>query len=639
MDEPVWRVGLSEEQIRAAEHHGTHARLLAGPGTGKTRTLIRRVLALLCKYNVDPTRILALTFTRVAASQFREKMQQELKPLGKELPRISTLHSFALRQLVLNSGKIEQLPVPLRIADDWEERHIVEKDLKDALPDKTMKDIRELKRKLSAGWETLGREQREWEKMFPDPRFLRQWDVHRRIFGYALRGELVYQLKQALSHCGDDFSLDGNYSHLLVDEYQDLNACDLSVVKMLVERGMELFAAGDDDQSIYGFRYADPSGIRDFDYPNYVPLELNTCWRCDRSIIKASQFVAEQQEGPRIPKRILPHNNAHEGQMHQIRCRDQYEEASVVVGLCRKFLANNTEPDQILILMRNDYKERISTPVFRALNEAGIPATRYTDDGPLDSNEGRMVLAYLRLLNCPQDSLAYCTILALQSKNSVGKETLSKVRERAKAWDITFCEALCRIRTSEVDANFPRRGLLIRALESIEQKLKELSHLRQDLLKLINAVTNDHFPDVTAAATVQEHLNSLAIQAGSESLDGLLQAIAAPLAEGEQELTKDAVNILTMHKAKGLSSDVVIVIGSEDEFIPGRNAGESEEDELRLLYVSMSRARHHLFLTYCKNRKGDQAFLGRRSPKQHDITRFIKYYPTNVSGASDWLDD
>lgn len=153
-----WRAGLSEEQVRVARHVGSHARLLAGPGTGKTRTLTRRVLALILDHRVEPQRILALTFTRVAAFQLRQEIEQALEPLGIQMPRVSTLHSFALRQLLRNADRIETLPQPLRIADDWEERYIIQEDIKGRLQRSRIDEIQDLFDRLSADWETLQRD-------------------------------------------------------------------------------------------------------------------------------------------------------------------------------------------------------------------------------------------------------------------------------------------------------------------------------------------------------------------------------------------------------------------------------------------------------------------------------------------------
>ena len=157
-----WSDNLLHDQEVAAAHTGTHARLLAGPGTGKTLTLTRHICFLIDDQNVAPDKILALTFTRAAARELRQRVAAELGE--KQSPTVSTLHSFALRQLLRNAPTIIALPQPLKIADDWEERHIVLEDLKSLLNLQRINDARELLNDLSADWQSLTADESDWEK-------------------------------------------------------------------------------------------------------------------------------------------------------------------------------------------------------------------------------------------------------------------------------------------------------------------------------------------------------------------------------------------------------------------------------------------------------------------------------------------
>ena len=377
-----WREGLLPDQERAAEHIGSHARLLAGPGTGKTRALTRRVLALTLDYGVSPSQVVALTFTRVAASQLRREVRSTLEPLGIVTPKVSTLHSFALRQLLRNSSRIEALPQPLRVADDWEERQIIQEDLKERLPGLTISDIQERFERLSADWETLRRDAEDWEDRFPDPSFIGAWREHRNVFGYTLRGELVYQLRRALNQY-PDFNLEDDFRYVLVDEYQDLNACDLAVINELAARGCEIYAAGDDDQSIYGFRYADPEGIRRFttEYRPSTSLSLEVCHRCDRSVLRAAEFVASL-DPDRLPKRTRARDDAAEGHVQLLRFIDQSQEARCIARMCRHLVNHErVDPHQILILIRSDRYGAMSSVLHDALEADGVPVAENTSSG------------------------------------------------------------------------------------------------------------------------------------------------------------------------------------------------------------------------------------------------------------------
>jgi len=284
-----WDEELTEEQRTAASHLNSPARVLAGPGTGKTRVLTRRIQFLIEAKDVSPDGILALTFTRAAAHELRQRLLSAMP--GEPQPGVSTLHSFALRQLLRNASMLTSLPQPLRIADDWEERRIILEDIKSILKLPRISSARSLFNQPSSDWETLAADQ---GKLTPDPKFIGAWQEHRQLFGYTLRSELVYQLKRSLEQL-PDFALEAPTSHLLVDEYQDLNRCDLAVIASLIHRGAELYVAGDDDQSIYGFRKAHPDGIRQFltDYPTAADLRLRECKRCDTEILALGEFVAD----------------------------------------------------------------------------------------------------------------------------------------------------------------------------------------------------------------------------------------------------------------------------------------------------------------------------------------------------------
>ena len=236
-----WNDNLLEDQEKAAGHTGHHARLLAGPGTGKTLTLTRHICFLVENQEVPADTILAFTFTRAAAHELDQRVKAELSK--EQSPRISTLHSFALRQLVRNEALISSLPKPLRIADDWEERNVVLEDLKALLNLGNIREASDLLNELSADWQSLTADESDWEARFPNAQFLGSWREHRQIYGYTLRSELVYQLKKALEQRAD-FQLESPINHLLVDEYQDLNRCDLAVVQNIESRGVELFIAG-----------------------------------------------------------------------------------------------------------------------------------------------------------------------------------------------------------------------------------------------------------------------------------------------------------------------------------------------------------------------------------------------------------
>jgi len=627
-----WKEGLDEKQQAAATHIGKHARLLAGPGTGKTETITRRILALIVEHNVDPANILVLTFTRVAAYDLRCKIKSALDPLKKELPRISTIHSFALRQLMRNSGRITTLPQPLRIADDYDERSIILEDLKVDLEDHlktifpdiphSLDKVKKLFALLSSDWETLRIDLEETQRSCHDAEFLGAWSNHRNIFGYALRSELIYQLKKALNSF-PDFNLESKFSHVLVDEYQDLNACDLAIIDELAKRGCELFVAGDDDQSIYGFRYANPNGIRIFvDRFQAEPLALETCFRCDKSILSIGEFVASL-DYTRLPKITKPRIGAGNGAVRLLCFEDQYREAEYVAKRCSELFSKGVS--DILILIRSDHQSKISSVLVEACNRYEIPVAVKNETDPLDEGSGRCVLAILRLLIDESDALAWRTILQEQC-GGVAEITFKSIRDMAREKGQNFYEILKSI---ERDPTSIRRGNLIAAkMTEVRGLIGTLKSQIKTIDVLIHEIVGAVISDPIQQKLVEDFLIRVKTEAATDGVSDLLLALTSSFSADEQELTADKVNILTMHKAKGLSADVVFIVGAEKQFLPGRSIGLAAEDERRLLFVSLTRARHELNITYCQRRLDQQMWTGSESgTPRRELTPFLKDSP------------
>lgn len=623
-----WDTDLYDEQKEAASYMGTHACLRAGPGTGKTLTLCRRIVYLVSKQKVSPRSILALTFTRSAANELRQRIREELKP---PYPRISTLHSFALRQLLRNSDVITTVPTPLRIADDWEERHIILEDIKNALG-VTLKDVRGKFNLLSADWETLNADREEWENDHPDPDFIGIWRQHSHIYGYTLRGQLVYELKRGLQN-NPDFKLERGFSHLLVDEYQDLNKCDLAVVNVLTTRGAELFAAGDDDQSIYGFRFADPEGIRKFleTYPTGRLLDLQECRRCDRRILEIGQFVANLDYA-RVKKQIRPKAGAGDGSVNLLCFDTETQEAQGIALICKHMIETGRhEADKILLLIRSDFRNCFSEVLMHHLEGNGVPvACRAEYAAPLDTDTGREFLSLLRLSMNTSDHLAWRSLLGVRN-NHIGVQTIEDIYRFAVAEGRTFSESLAVIRLhSDRLKRYGER--VVGELNTIDAAITKfrvyLENQDDELIVRIEKCANETIDDKAARLEIVGYFREALDGTDVNSLAELLSAISVSMEDKEQVIESERVNILTMHQAKGLTSDVVFIVAAEDEYIPGEQVGREEDDARRLLYVSLTRAKHELFVTYCRRRTGRQRYTGRTGPNmRRTLTRFLRDSP------------
>jgi len=620
-----WDHNLTDAQRRAASHVGGHARLLAGPGTGKTLALTRRIIYLIHEGGVDPSEILVLTFTRAATAEIKRRVAAEM---GNDASRVSnsTLHSYALKT-ILRYGAGSRLPQPIRIADDWEERYIIEEDLKEILDLNKVKEARSLLNQLSADWERLATDEAGYR--FPDPRFYGAWDEHRRIFGYALRAELVYQLKHALEEGA--IRIDQPPKYILVDEYQDLNPCDLAVIKKITEYGAELYVAGDDDQSIYGFRYADPEGIRRFDQV-YIPatsLSLEECQRCGSRILALANYVA-QQDPRRAPKSLTTATGLPPGEVHILNFPNQNVEAEQIAQTCRwLMMIQNLKPEEILILIRSDRNGAFSIPIRFALERQRLPVGIVADPlEPLNSKDGRRFLSILRLVVNNQDHLAWRTLFQIE-KNGIGKTFLREMYGQARLEGRGF--AVFAVAVANDPGQFPKFGQRVAGevtrIQQLVNKAQEIFQVK-GFMDGISELVQEHILDPNLKQEISKLFKRVIDTTFPQDLEELLRVLNVSLGDAEQEQQMNAINIMTMHQAKGLTATAVFIIAAEDEHIPGRAQGMKIDDERRLLYVSLTRPRRYLYISHCHNRTGQQIHTGRNpgSP-QRMLTRFLSGGP------------
>jgi DNA helicase-2/ATP-dependent DNA helicase PcrA len=616
-------------------------RLLAGPGTGKTLTLTRHLLKLIQEDQIPPEAVVAFAFTRVNAFDLNREVSKEFGQHGIAAPRISTLHSFALLQLMRNARLVQALPQPVRIADDYEERWIIRADLASILG-LSDRDVRDKLAQLSSDWQDLRFDEQPY--LPADPAFMAAWLRHRETYGYSLRSELVWQLKHAMEEHPDEFEMGAKIGHLLVDEYQDLNQCDLAVVAAIAQMGAVVYCAGDDDQSIYSFRGAYPEGIRRFpqDFAPSAALDLEVCFRSDRRIIALGQYVASL-DVKRLPKPIAPRPEAAEGEVHLLNFSDQHQEAQGVALIASHLVrSRGCPPSQILLLLRSDHQSRYSTPLCEELQAVGIPAkVRAERGGPLDEIDGRHLLSLLRIAVNPRDDLAWRTLLHLVRRgNGIGDSTISCTYERALERRGRFSSVLELIEASP--SEFVRGAHVAADMAEIRQLVAPFSNLpipetariddpayrealSSQLMTQVATVARSVIADKAAREAVMIEIARAAVSSGCMTIEELVRALTSPEDTLDQELEEGCVNILTMHRAKGLSAEAVIIVGAEEELIPGAAAGEAYEDERRLLYVSLTRAKHFLAATFCSGRTGRQRHSGSNpgNPHRH-LTPFLR---------------
>src|ERR1700733_412687 len=425
-----------EQRAILAHNRRHHARVLAGPGTGKSATVVALVDQLLAG-NPAP-RIKLTTFTRAATAELAKKVSDHPAAAAE---RPSTMHSFSISVLLRNPGT-GHFPHPLRIADNWENDEIVKPTLARRIDVRVTK-LDNLIREMASNWEFL--EPRELPKVDPAhrARFLAAWHEHREVYGYTLLAELPFALRQALH---DHAELDGvQYDMLIVDEYQDLNACDLEVLHLIADRGCAIIAAGDDDQSIYSFRYAAPAGIRRFcqDYPGSATYPLSITQRCGSRIIEwASYIIAGDLERPADRPALRSADGSPPGEVALLAFPSEISEARGIAEIVHQLTYNDhIAPDEILVLLRGDHNGTFSRPIKQALEDRHIA---YSDPDAtirlLGETVNRRLLAMMRLLVNNRDSLAWATLLHLTP--GIGQSCSDYIYARGRERRAQFGQAL-----------------------------------------------------------------------------------------------------------------------------------------------------------------------------------------------------
>jgi DNA helicase-2/ATP-dependent DNA helicase PcrA len=623
-----------EQTAILGHNHRQHARVLAGPGTGKSATLVA-LLDQLVAQNPAP-RIKLLTFTRAATAELAKKVSDHPAAAAE---RPSTVHSFSISVLLQNPGT-GGFPEPLRIADKWEDANIVHPTLARRIGVRVTR-LENLIREMAANWESLQPEENARVDPQERARFNGAWAEHRQIYGYTLLAELPYSLLHALQ---DHPDLDGvDFDLLIVDEYQDLNACDLSLLHCIAERGCSIIGAGDDDQSIYSFRRAAPEGIRRFpdDYPGCANYPLSITQRCARRMIEWATYVIQgDPDRPHDRPCLQCADGSPDGEVALLAFPGEGTEAIGVADLVRHLIDDEDfHAEDILILLRGDHNGNFSRPIKAVLEERGIQCSDpEVAERMLAEPGNRKMIATLRLLVNPSDSLAWASLLCLA--RGIGDMFLDYIYDRAREARTQFGGALLQA----YEQNFPggprasatRATALIRAVKG----WLEAHELPDETPEngwghwMVEIAGGDVVP--APSAPLGELLQTLdGLVELEHGFDRFLSQIG-PLGRDHALAESEGVRIMTMGGSKGLTVRATIVAGLEEGIMPRPDCDLQEER--RLLYVAMTRAKEYLFCTWARRRRGPTARAG--APQvalRRELTNFLRGGPVRSEDGQAYL--
>jgi len=610
---PSFLTGLNERQLEAVTLPHQSALILAGAGSGKTRVLTTRIAWLIHTGQVSPAGVLAVTFTNKAAREMLTRISAML-PINVRGMWIGTFHGLCNRMLRTHHREAG-LPQLFQILDSQDQLALVKRLLKAANYDEEKFPPRQ------AAWyinnhKEEGRRARDADEH--DEFTRRMKEIYARYEEQCQRegvvdfAELLLRCYELLAHheaLREHYQ--ARFRHILVDEFQDTNRLQYRWLKLLAGPDSAVFAVGDDDQSIYAFRGASAANMqqlqRDFAVEKVIKLEQN--YRSHGNILDAANALIAHNRR-RLGKNLW----TAEGKGEQLRVYEaatDIEEADFIVGEVKALHHEGVALSDIALLYRSNAQSRV---LEHALFAAGVPYRVYGGLRFFERQEIKHALAYLRLLASDDDDGALLRIVNFPARG-IGGRTLEQVHDMAAARGFSLWRAV-REKAGPVSAAPAAKGLagfvaLIEALRAATQGLKlpeAIAHVIEHSGLKAHYQAEKEGQD--RLENLDELVNAAAAFAGDEqqedaSLAAFLAHAALEAGDNQAQAGADALQLMTVHSAKGLEFHSVFISGIEEGLFPHENSmveNDGIEEERRLMYVALTRARRRLYLSYAQSR-------------------------------------
>lgn len=628
---------LNPEQKEAVFHYEGPLLILAGAGSGKTRVLTHRVAWLIEEKQVNPWNIMAITFTNKAAGEMRDRVETMLGGVW-----VATFHSTCVRILRRYIDRIG-FGTNFTIYDGDDQKTIIKEICKRFQIDTKLYRERFFMAAISAAKDELLSPDDYAKQVHGDTRKQKVAEVYRE-YQKQLRASNALDFDDLIFQTVELFQKDAEvleqyqdrFRFIMVDEYQDTNTAQFKLVSLLAAKYRNLCVVGDDDQSIYRFRGANIQNILSFEevYPDAKVIRLEQNYRSTQNILTAANEVICHNEG-RKEKKLWTAN----GDGDKVRFRqflNGFEEAEYVAGMIsRKVGAGKWRYGDCAVLYRTNAQSRMFEEKFLFAN---VPYKIVGGINFYGRKEIKDVLAYLKTIENGRDDLAVRRIINVP-KRGIGATTINRVQEYANTEDMSFYDAL------RVAGTIPGVGKSVAKLDGFVQMIQTMrskqpyysvKELIEDVLeqteyrKELMAEGTEEALD--RLANIDELLNkaaSYAEHADNPSLGGFLEEVALVADIDNLEEDADHVVMMTLHSAKGLEFPVVFMVGMEDGMFPSYMSISSEdpadlEEERRLCYVGITRAKETLILTSARQR------MVRGEIHYNRVSRFIEDIPKEV---------
>ena len=679
---PVDIDSLNPEQREAVLRTEGPLLVLAGAGSGKTRVLTYRIAHMIEDLGVAPWEILAITFTNKAAAEMRERLGQLVGPAARGM-WVSTFHSMCVRILRANA-EVLGFSSGFTIYDDGDSKRLVKEIMLEQDIDPKRFPVNGIRNRISAAKNELILPA-QFEDEANDPIAKVAARVYKRLQerlkqanAFDFDDLLVYAYLLLKNHPQVLEAYQQRFRYLLVDEYQDTNRAQYAITNLLAAKNRNIMVVGDDDQSIYSWRGADIRNILDFekDYPDCCTVKLERNYRSTGNILAAANAVIANNS-QRKEKRLIA--NAGEGDKVKVyMAADERDEGRWIAGEIERRHAQGDSYNQVAVFYRTNAQSRMLEDM---LLRAGVPYRIIGGTRFFDREEIRHVMAYLTLAVNPADDMAAKRVINVP-KRGIGKTTIERIEGIAASQGCTFVEGCLlsmadegiRMQTRRAIGEFVNliddaanwTGELRRVVEMIIDRSGYLTELEnagtdeargrienvREFLGVVDEYTETH--DVDEAQFAAPVAGSAAGDA--EGLESGAQAIAPEAVAGDAQdapvrvlsansladfiewvtLRTDldsaaedsaAVTLMTVHASKGLEFDTVFVAGMEESIFPhiiSMNDGAGVEEERRLAYVAITRARKHLYLTAAHSR----SLFGQTNA--NPVSRFLMEIPLEL---------
>ncbi len=629
---------LNEEQYKAVVNTEGPCLVIAGAGSGKTKVLTHKIAYLIGEKQIKPWNILAITFTNKAANEMKERVANLVGDNASEI-WMGTFHSICVKILRRFIDRIG-MESSFIIFDAGDQRTLVKACIKELnIDDKLFSDRSVLSEISNAKNEMLEPENYAVKANgdFRKEKIATIYELYQKrlrennaidfddIINYTIR--ILMENPDILEYYANKFQ------YVLVDEYQDTNKAQFTLITLLASKHGNITVVGDNDQGIYSFRGADISNILNFerDFPGTKIIKLEQNYRCTQNILKVANSVIKNNE-VKYKKELWTKND--EGNLvHVYQAKNEYDEATYIIEQVEHLKREEYyKYSDFVVLYRMNTQSRAIEDILRREN---IP---YKIVGGLkfyERKEIKDIIAYLRLIQNSSDNLSLKRIIN-EPKRGIGKTSLDKIEQLSEATGKSMYEIIKKSDEYGLNRVFLNSREFINTIEELKQQkdklsISELIELTLKKTGYTKALEQENKIEAENRIANLEEFLTVAIEFEKESaestLSEFLEGITLSSDLDNMEEQEDSITLMTLHSAKGLEFPVVFLVGMEEGIFPGYQSQmepQELEEERRLCYVGITRAKENLYLTCSKQR----TIFG--STSYNPISRFLEEIPQEL---------